>query len=62
MKRGLSGVVPVRRHGRSAVEAAAMFAATAQYARELIHAFNAEAFAALDPQWSGATQDCLTQH
>jgi transposase len=30
-----------------------MFAATAQYAREVIHAFNSEGFAALDPKWSG---------
>jgi transposase len=35
--------------GRSAAEAAAMFAATAQYAREVIHAFNDQGFAALDP-------------
>ncbi len=39
--------------GRSAAEAAAMFAAKAQYAREVIHAFNAQGFAALDPKWSG---------
>lgn len=30
-----------------------MFAAKAQYAREVIHAFNAQGFAALDPKWSG---------
>jgi transposase len=30
-----------------------MFAATAQYAREVIHAFSAHGFAALDPKWSG---------
>ena len=30
-----------------------MFAATAQYAREVIHAFNEKGFAALDPKWSG---------
>jgi transposase len=30
-----------------------MFAATAQYAREVIHAFNEQGFAALDPKWSG---------
>ncbi len=29
-------------------------AATAQYAREVIHAFNERGFAALDPKWSGA--------
>ena len=39
--------------GRSPAEAAAMFAATAQYAREVIHAFNEQGFAALDPKWSG---------
>ena len=31
----------------------AMFAATPQYAREVIHAFNEQGFAALDPKWSG---------
>src|SRR6476620_11343627 len=30
-----------------------MFAATAQYAREVIHAFNTQGFAALDPKWGG---------
>lgn len=30
-----------------------MFAATSQYAREVIHAFNETGFAALDPKWSG---------
>jgi transposase len=30
-----------------------MFAATAQYAREVIQAFNEQGFAALDPKWSG---------
>jgi transposase len=39
--------------GRSPAEAAGMFAATAQYAREVIHAFNEQGFAALDPKWSG---------
>ena len=39
--------------GRTAAEAAMMFAATAQYAREVIHAFNEKGFAALDPKWSG---------
>ncbi|WP_206686014.1 helix-turn-helix domain-containing protein [Kribbella qitaiheensis] len=39
--------------GRSAVEAAGMFAMKAQYAREVIHAFNESGFAALDPKWSG---------
>ena len=30
-----------------------MFAASPQYVREVIHAFNAQGFAALDPKWSG---------
>ncbi len=30
-----------------------MFAATTQYAREVIHVFNTQGFAALDPKWSG---------
>jgi hypothetical protein len=30
-----------------------MFAATPEYAREAIHAFNEQGFAALDPKWSG---------
>ena len=30
-----------------------MFAATENYAREVIHAFNEKRFAALDPKWSG---------
>ena len=49
-----AGIVLASMQGRSAGEAAGMFAATAQYAREVIHAFNAEGFAALDPKWSGA--------
>jgi transposase len=48
-----AGIVLASSQGRSATEAAAMFAATAAYAREVIHAFNAEGFAALDPKWSG---------
>jgi transposase len=48
-----AGVVLASAQGRSAAEAAAMFAATAQYAREVIHAFNDQGFAALDPKWSG---------
>ncbi|MFD1236182.1 helix-turn-helix domain-containing protein [Pseudonocardia benzenivorans] len=40
--------------GRSATEAAAMFAAKPQYARNVIHAFNAEGFAALDLNGAGA--------
>jgi transposase len=48
-----AGIVLASTQGRSAAEAAAMFAATAQYAREVIHAFNDQGFAALDPKWSG---------
>ncbi|WP_205015936.1 IS630 family transposase [Pseudonocardia sp. EV170527-09] len=48
-----AGIVLASVQGRSAGEAAAMFAATAQYAREVIHAFNQQGFAALDPRWSG---------
>jgi transposase len=48
-----AGIVLASFQGRSAVEAAAMFAASPQYAREVIHAFNEAGFAALDPKWSG---------
>ncbi|MFD1531667.1 helix-turn-helix domain-containing protein [Pseudonocardia aurantiaca] len=48
-----AGIVLTSVQGRSAADAAAMFAATAQYAREVIHAFNEQGFAALDPKWSG---------
>src|SRR4051794_11171435 len=48
-----AGIVLASVQGRSAAEAAAMFTATAQYAREVIHAFNDSGFAALDPKWSG---------
>lgn len=48
-----AGIVLASFQGRNAGEAAAMFAATAQYAREVIHAFNQQGFAALDPKWSG---------
>lgn len=48
-----AGIVLASVQGRSASEAAGMFAATAQYAREVIHAFNERGFAALDPKWSG---------
>src|SRR3954452_376637 len=51
--RGRAGIVLASTQGRSATDAAAMFAATAAYAREVIHAFNTEGFAALDPKWSG---------
>ena len=39
--------------GRLADEIAMMFAATENYVREVIHAFNEKGFAALDPKWSG---------
>jgi transposase len=45
-----AGIVLASTQGRSATDAAAMFAATAAYAREVIHAFNDQGFAALDPQ------------
>jgi transposase len=48
-----AGIVLASVQGRSAAEAGAMFAASAQYAREVIHAFNDKGFAALDPKWSG---------
>src|SRR5690242_16282147 len=48
-----AGIVLASMQGRSPAEAAGMFAATAQYAREVIHAFNEKGFAALDPKWSG---------
>src|SRR5690349_17947739 len=48
-----AGIVLASMQGRSPAEAAGMFAATAQYAREVIHAFNTQGFAALDPKWSG---------
>jgi transposase len=48
-----AGIVLASVQERSAAEAAVMFAATAQYAREVIHAFNTHGFAALDPKWSG---------
>jgi transposase len=48
-----AGIVVASFQGRSASEAAAMFAASPQYVREVIHAFNTRGFAALDPKWSG---------
>jgi hypothetical protein len=47
------GIVLASVQGRSVSEAAAMFAASPQYVREVIHAFNEQGFAALDPKWSG---------
>ena len=48
-----AGIVLASVQGRSTAEVAAMFAATTQYVREVIHAFNEPGFAALDPKWSG---------
>ena len=48
-----AGIVLASAQGRSASEAAGMFAMKPQYAREVIHAFNEQGFAALDPKWSG---------
>src|SRR6188472_1675567 len=48
-----AGIVLASFQGRSAAEAAGMFAASPQYAREVIHAFNETGLAALDPKWSG---------
>jgi hypothetical protein len=48
-----AGIVLASVQGRSAAEAAGMFAMKPQYAREVIHAFNEQGFAALDPKWSG---------
>src|SRR6185295_12748868 len=48
-----AGIVLASAQGRSAAEAAGMFAMKPQYAREVIHAFNESGFAALDPKWSG---------
>ncbi|WP_255695242.1 helix-turn-helix domain-containing protein [Actinomycetospora soli] len=51
-----AGIVLASTQGRSASDAAAMFAMTAAYGREVIHAFNAQGFAALDPKWSGGRE------
>ncbi|MFJ9078126.1 helix-turn-helix domain-containing protein [Streptomyces sp. NPDC102278] len=48
-----AGIVPASAQGRSAADAAGMFAATAQYVRQVLHAFNEQGFAASDPKWSG---------
>jgi transposase len=48
-----AGIVLVSVQGRPASEIAMMFAATENYVREVIHAFNEQGFAALDPKWSG---------
>jgi transposase len=48
-----AGVVLASMQGRSADEIAMMFAASENYVREVIHAFNQSGFAALNPKWSG---------
>jgi transposase len=48
-----AGIVFASFQGRPASEVAQMYAASAQYVREVIHAFNEQGFAALDPKWSG---------
>jgi len=48
-----AGIVLASVQGRSAGDIAVMFAATDGYVREVIHAFNEQGFAALDPKWSG---------
>jgi transposase len=48
-----AGIVLASMQGRSASEAAGMFAASPQYAREVIRAFNEQGFPALDPKWRG---------
>jgi transposase len=57
-----AGIVLASVQGRSASEAAAMFAAKPQYAREVIHAFNEKGFAALDPKWSGGRRHKFGPH
>jgi 2-keto-3-deoxy-6-phosphogluconate aldolase len=51
-----AGIVLASVQGCSPADAAAMFAATPQDAREVIHALNDSGFAALDPKWSGAVR------
>jgi transposase len=48
-----AGIVLASLQCRSASDAAAMFAADPRYAREVVHAFDDQGFAALDPQCSG---------
>jgi hypothetical protein len=51
-----AGVVLASVQGRSAGEIAMMFAATENYVREVIHAFNEQGFAALDQNGAAADQ------
>jgi transposase len=48
-----AGIVLASVQGRPASEIAMMFAATENYVREVIHAFNDQGFAALNPKWKG---------
>ncbi|MGW4489476.1 IS630 family transposase [Amycolatopsis sp. NPDC004368] len=48
-----AGIVLASVQRRSAGEIAMMFAETENYVREVIHAFNEQGFAALDPKWNG---------
>jgi transposase len=48
-----AGIVLASVQGRPASEIAVMFAASENYVREVIHAFNQQGFAALNPKWSG---------
>src|SRR3954452_14837252 len=48
-----AGIVLASGQGRSAVEAAGMFAMKPPYSREGIHAVHELGFAALDQKWSG---------
>lgn len=48
-----AGIVLASMQGRAAGDIAVMFAASEGYVREVIHAFNQQGFAALDPKWSG---------
>ena len=48
-----AGIVLASFQGRSASEAAAMFAASPGYARDVIKSFNEMGFDALNPKWSG---------
>lgn len=46
-------IVLASAQGRTARDIASMIQGTGDYVREVIHAFNAHGFAALDPKWSG---------
>jgi transposase len=48
-----AGIVLASVQGRPASDIAMMFAATENYVREVIHAFNDQGLAALNPKWNG---------